>query len=59
MRQIKECDCSPGTISLRSVKINIIGSRIELEYTKCNGIVDWWEEPVHNRKITPFKRKWS
>ena len=53
MRQIKECDCSPGTTSLRSVKINIIGSRIELECTKCNGVVDWWEEPAHNRKIMP------
>ncbi|MGE5661127.1 MAG: hypothetical protein ACM3X1_02660 [Ignavibacteriales bacterium] len=59
MRQIKECDCSPGTTSLRSVKINIIGSRIELECTKCNGVVDWWEEPAHNRKIMPFKRMWS
>jgi hypothetical protein len=59
MRQIKECNCSPGITSIRSVKINIIDSRIELECTKCSGIVDWWEEPAHNRKIMPFKRKWS
>ncbi len=59
MRQTIECDCRAGTTSLRSVKINIIGSRIELECTKCNGVVDWWEEPAHNRKIMPFKRTWS
>jgi hypothetical protein len=60
MRQIKECDCSPGTTKLRSVKINMIGSRIELECTKCNGIVEWWcEDSVHTRKLMPLKRKWS
>ncbi|HXW11209.1 MAG TPA: hypothetical protein VD694_00505 [Nitrososphaeraceae archaeon] len=37
----------------------MIGSRIELECTKCKGIVNWWEKPVHTRKIIPFKRKWS
>lgn len=59
MRQIKECSCSPGTTSIRSVKFDIIGSRIELECNECHGIVGWWEEPVHTAKLMPLKRKWS
>jgi hypothetical protein len=59
MWQIKECNCSPGATSIRSVKSNIVGSRIDLECTKCHGIVGWREEPVHTRKLVPFKRKWS
>jgi hypothetical protein len=58
MRQIKEFYCSPRVTSLKSVKFEIIDSKIELKCTICNGIVGCWDEPVHIERM-PFKRKWS
>jgi len=55
----KECKCSHGITSFKSVRFEINGSRIEMECNICNGIVGWWDEPVSTKKLTPFKREWT
>ncbi len=33
--------------------------RTGLRCGRCKGLVGWWDNPPHTKKIMPFKRAWS
>jgi hypothetical protein len=54
------CICNRSTTDYKLTEFfKKSGSRLELRCSKCNGLMGWWDEPSHAKKIMPSKREWS
>jgi hypothetical protein len=56
----KNCNCNRWMNDSKTIEFfKISDSRTELRCSRCHGLMGWWDEPPHTKKITPLKREWS
>lgn len=53
----KECTCDREMSDTNAREFVIIGSRIDLQCKKCNGMIGWWHDLT--KKIVPPRRALS
>jgi hypothetical protein len=56
----EDCTCNRWTVNSKMVEfVKISDSRTELRCSRCHGLIGWWDEPSHVKKIIPLKRAWT
>jgi hypothetical protein len=57
---IEGCICNGSSTDSMTLEFFMISdSRTGIRCGRCKGLVGWWDNPRHMKKIVPFKRAWS